>query len=560
MAPEECLAWLRQNSDTMERQGRRAGPGSDENRRLQKLVDLTEEECQKGLIGEPWTEQQLRQKFTRDGRFRCRILPRFLTEPPGGKPRPIDDGKKSKTNAATRTVETVALPTVEFVAKSAAAFARDAQANGRPMAPLVFGSDDAEAAYRRVPTSQPEFTVIAYFNPRTNAMEYRQVFGLPFGLTSAVLQFNRVAHFICWTMNTLFGVVIDHYFDDYLIVDQRVGGQSAQSALAAAHRVMGLLSLAEKKHSPVAKENKALGVWCDVSRAHDRGEVSFRPDDARMDAILDKLRECRDACDGDGCLPPHQAASIHGKLGFTMTALYGNLGRAATQPLIQRMYRDPEGDVGWSQALSKMLAFFTVIFALREVTRRVVQVKQSPGDRPHVVLYTDACYSANFAGLGIVISDPETNERFFAALECPPWARARMTNEEHVINQLETLAAVAALLTFPDILRGRRVLYHIDNHTAISATVHGYSSKVDIAELTNMFHTAAAILELVLWIEYVASDANIADIPSHVGNSVEARHEHWELLNEMGFIEVPMVLPSEEEYDDHTLLRCKLAK
>jgi hypothetical protein len=43
-------------------------------------------------------------------------------------------------------------------------------------------------------------------------------------------------------------------------------------------------------------------------------------------------------------------------------------------------------------------------------------------------------------------------------------------------------------------------------------------------------------------------------------NSSESRHEHWELLTEMGFIEVPMVLPSEEEYDDHTLLRRKLAK
>jgi hypothetical protein len=63
-----------------------------------------------------------------------------------------------------------------------------------------------------------------------------------------------------------------------------------------------------------------------------------------------------------------------------------------------------------------------------------------------------------------------------------------------------------------------------------------------------------------LWIEYVASDANIADIPPQVGNSYEARHEHWDLLAEMGFIEVPMALPSEEEYDDHTPLRRKLAK
>jgi hypothetical protein len=59
---------------------------------------------------------------------------------------------------------------------------------------------------------------------------------------------------------------------------------------------------------------------------------------------------------------------------------------------------------------------------------------------------------------------------------------------------------------------------------------------------------------------YYGGSTRHADIPSHVGNSSESRHEHWELLTEMGFIEVPMVLPSEEEYDDHTLLRRKLAK
>ena len=98
-------------------------------------------------------------------------------------------------------------------------------------------------------------------------------------------------------------------------------------------------------------------------------------------------------------------------------------------------------------------------------------------------------------GLCIVISDPDCpNVRYFAAAECPAWICSRFTHTEHWINQLETLVAVSALLTFPDLLRGRRVLHHIDNHSAISCTVHGYSSKVDLADLANMFNVAAALL------------------------------------------------------------------
>ena len=61
-----------------------------------------------------------------------------------------------------------------------------------------------------------------------------------------------------------------------------------------------------------------------------------------------------------------------------------------------------------------------------------------------------------------------------------------------------------------------------------------------------------------LWIEYVASAANIADIPSHVGNEREPRHEDWHLLQDMGFTQLPMAFPSEAEWDDHSLLRLRL--
>lgn len=86
----------------------------------------------------------------------------------------------------------------------------------------------------------------------------------------------------------------------------------------------------------------------------------------------------------------------------------------------------------------------------------------------------------------------------FASVECPGWIGDRLTNREHVINQLETLACGGPpFRVIPGPApRKAGAIPHIDNHTvtAISCTVHGYSSKVDLASLANMVHTTVAFL------------------------------------------------------------------
>ena len=63
-----------------------------------------------------------------------------------------------------------------------------------------------------------------------------------------------------------------------------------------------------------------------------------------------------------------------------------------------------------------------------------------------------------------------------------------------IINQLELLAILTALLTYPDLFRNRRVYWLIDNCSAISACVHGYANKLDMAKMANSVQLALCAL------------------------------------------------------------------
>ena len=111
----------------------------------------------------------------------------------------------------------------------------------------------------------------------------------------------------------------------------------------------------------------------------------------------------------------------------------------------------------------------------------------------------------------------------------------RFQMRQQYVGQLEVLAAVAAYTTFPGRLRGREVVHFIDNTGALFGLMKGYSRDVDSARLVHSFHTVCAALGSRVWLAYVASKANLADLPSRGS---------FELLEqELGSTRVEFVLP-----------------
>ena len=119
-------------------------------------------------------------------------------------------------------------------------------------------------------------------------------------------------------------------------------------------------------------------------------------------------------------------------------------------------------------------------------------------------------------GLGAVVFDPVDRAVSWAAAR-PEWStllRFWPRDRKTYISQLELLAAVAAYSTYPHLFAGRRVHHFIDNTAALSALVHGYSQKTEMALMVNAFYLQLTGLRASVYFDYVPSKANIADLPS----------------------------------------------
>ena len=82
---------------------------------------------------------------------------------------------------------------------------------------------------------------------------------------SSVLNFNRVPHLMCVAAALLFAAPVDHFFDDYLTMDLKVGRGSAQECLDALHNAVRL-RLEPKKRKRRAGVQEELGVECGLRK------------------------------------------------------------------------------------------------------------------------------------------------------------------------------------------------------------------------------------------------------------------------------------------------------
>ena len=106
-------------------------------------------------------------------------------------------------------------------------------------------------------------------------------------------------------------------------------------------------------------------------------------------------------------------------------------------------------------------------------------------------------------------------------------------------------------------VRGFPVELWVDNSGAMTALIKDYSGLPDCSRLVNMFHFAVAKLGLAsLWIDYVPSESNPADVPSRAH---ELRDDEMSKLRSLG-TEVPMTIPTFATHDGRWLPMIDIAK
>ena len=146
----------------------------------------TKDEIRQGFCGKPLTLAQLRQKYGSGAAMRCRVLQRHPIQQglkqarhPDGSPkfcadgspvlvekiRLIDDSKRSQHNdILMRCSETIAPCSFKYLSFVCAEVVTQARAACmRTLPQTVFSTDDMKAAYRQVPTRQPEMCIVCLY-------------------------------------------------------------------------------------------------------------------------------------------------------------------------------------------------------------------------------------------------------------------------------------------------------------------------------------------------------------------------------------------------------------
>ena len=512
------------------------------------VSEKSQKELSKGVIVGPFTSTLLLHNALANLHPqlpRASVLPRPMVRfgvPQKGSIRAIDDGRGNGANAATLMHETVSTPHFVYPAVYARAVAAAARELGISFPALTLALCDLAMAYRTVPTSQPWLTTMAFYDPRATppGPRYYYLPGHNFGLVSAVVNFNRFPELVVVIARVLVALPAEHYYDDFIVPDLQIAGRSGLDSIETIilHLADGVRrspralvrapELDPEKTEETAPSNTLLGVVCDLSRAHlPEAVVSFRVDAERVAAVLASFETAFAA----GTLSPHEASRLRGKLFFVLSAAFGAVGRAATLPLVQRQYRDTSHSFLAGSELHHSLLFFQALLPrLPRLSLAVV-----PSDEPPLLIYTDASFSrkrnlrrlgasaavdlpgGSLSGaLGAVVFDPVTNEVRYAAAQ-PNWAillSSWRVDRKTYIAELEELAAIAVYSTYPDLVQGRKVHHFIDNTVALSALVNGYSGKLELAKMTNIFYMQMIGLRASVYFDYVPSKANIADLPS----------------------------------------------
>ena len=509
--PRDNREYTDQLEARLERQAQEATPGSEQLKFLEHVECITRGEAHERVAEVPFDRATLETRFTReDGHLGCTPHPRFVIAQgldADGEPklRAIDDAKFSGANARTKTEETISLPSYEFALHAAKEFADVGASNGHGRQELHLGLEDVAAAYRQCGVADTSQSVVAFWSTTAGMVLFCIIWGMLFGSVASVLHWNRCSVLMASAAARLLAAPVVSYFDDFLLMQLALAGDSAQVSMRALFKQLGM-PVKTRKTKEGANLNQALGMMCDLREWVLEGAVSCFPPGDKCAAVLSDFKRmvALDSC------PPVLARVISGKLAWMLLGVAGRLGRSALQPFIERA-SETGRQLHWALDLPmrEAITFYNTLLAPAALAPRRCRI--ATRFYMHVLLYTDA----STRGLGVLFIDPVTGTRWSSAGTCPPWLREKFPNE-HVINQLEMLALLFGIITYADCLRGRKVLFFVDNTTAISAVVHGYSRKADLAVLANMCCLLLVGLEVTPWIEYVPTDANSADIPSRV--------------------------------------------
>lgn len=397
---------------------------------------------------------------------------------------------------------------------------------------LLGWPSDFTGAYRQMPLTILHILLSAtvYWDYRDDKQKYAYYRSLPFGSTIAPAAWSEVVVALAHLMAKIFIAIITHCVDDVCNIEPDTTVHSARKCFLSLVKKIGFVLDMEKSIAP-CEEFIYLGLKLLLPAAIPRRKFTISIPDARRTKLLMHLEKIVH----DNFLSPGDASSMRGRLYFY--AFWNQEARGFLAELAARQYSQSK-DFSLSSDLLFAINFF------RQLLNDPVFLKGiSPEeffDRTTMLLYTDGSFEGDdivkpmFKGIGGVLFTPESDTPYVYE----EVIRNSRLNFAHIA-VIEMHAIYRALQLFRKHVRGSALILFCDNTHAIgcllkrSASVreneerrkisHGFvdtyhALSMDIRRCMNFYARRiwrlVTELDIILWIEYVNTKLNIADLPS----------------------------------------------
>ncbi len=472
------------------------------------------------------------------GQGRWRPLRRFVLNQ-GDTFRAIDDGLFAGHNQATILrvrVHTVDVAMVASVARryfkhlpALQTFANEA--DGHVL--FVGGTDDEKSAYRWRPVSDKHagLTVVAYWDYERRRVRYLQLIGHPFGLSAAVVSYNRGPELLTAAARRILSIPTAHFYDDHLVLGTSLEKSSGQKGLRLLAKLTGT-QFDDTKHKDMRPAFVFIGCFVNAWAAFSDLILLVLPKRGRAESI----KELMPAHMRRGRLTAAEAATLRGKTSFAGSQLTGRAMRGCERALIKREHADSSTAIDDNL----LLTFEFIASALDLLPPRRIHLTHVASRRP-LILYSDAEYTVNKPmGFGFLVFAPWLARPLGGFGVVPDDLTQQFETRMTQIAIGETLAAISAFYSVPELFQNVDILHFVDNQSALASIISGSSKAEDIGAIACLYHLILGARGSRSWLEYVESSANLSDGLSRMG-------ERWcrtKLASELGAVVRPAVLPA----------------
>ena len=364
---------------------------------------------------------------------------------------------------------------------------------------------DLEKAYRQVPVSKESLAYsVALVHNGEGQPHYFVSQSLPFGACSSVYAFNRISNSLKFLVQKLLKGVLTVFYDDFPILEPAVNANLFDGMLSKFLSVLGWHhATTGQKGLSFAEAFDVLGATVDLKDLSN-GVLEVRNKTGRLERIMRLVNESK------RFFPPkrHDMQVIAGLLQYAAGNALGVTLRLCSRACSSMAAgkRTPTSD-----DFERLCDWMCNIIGL--VRPRIIKVGLKT--RP-IIVFKDASWDGSIARWDFVVADPNDSVRLVFGGVIPEKLVQHWIGQvgQQIICEAEIFAAVLSRWYLNHHYQNCRSIFWIDNDAARLALIKSVSTSVPMLRMAQTFHAFSETDNIQCWFERVASESNVADLPS----------------------------------------------